>query len=64
MLEKGDCKVPGHTHNKLFRRRFNVPFLMSKDVVEEARECLGPNGTKLGDVAVDCRGVLRVPEYL
>ena len=30
MLLKGDCKVEGHPQNKVFRRRFSVPFSMFK----------------------------------
>ena len=61
MLEKGDCKVVGHAHNKLFRRRFSVPFSMFRDIVEEAREWPGQNAKRRGDRAVDCVGTLGVP---
>ena len=61
MLQKGDCKVVGHPHNKLFRRRFSVPFSMFKDITEEAREWKGLNGKKFGDVATDCVGNSGVP---
>jgi hypothetical protein len=61
MLEKGDCKVPGHAHNKLFRRRFSVPFAMFRDIVEEAREWPGQNGKKLGERTKDCVGLYGVP---
>ena len=40
MLVKGDCKILGHPQNKLFRRRFSVPFSMFKDIVEESRLCV------------------------
>jgi hypothetical protein len=49
MLEKGDCKMVGHAHNKLFRRRFRVPFSIFKDLGEEAGEWLAQNSKKLGD---------------
>ena len=61
MLEKGDCKIPGHAHNKLFRRRFSIPFSMFKDITEEAREWIGRNGKRLGDRTTDCVGLSGVP---
>ena len=49
MLAKGDCKVLGHPQNKLFRRRFSVPFSMFKDIVEESRLWVLDNGKTLGE---------------
>ena len=43
MLLKGECKVIGHPQNKLFQRRFSIPFWMFRDIVAEAREW--PNGS-------------------
>ena len=57
MLEKGDCKITGHAHNKLFRRRFSIPFSMFKVITEEAREWIGRNGKRLGDRITDCVGL-------
>jgi hypothetical protein len=37
MLEKGNCKVPGHREHTLFRRRFGVGFLRFKEFCESAR---------------------------
>ena len=60
MLLKGECKVVGHPQNKLFRRRFSIPFSMFRDIVAEAREW--PNGSgKMGDVTIDCVGIEGVP---
>lgn len=60
MLQKGECKVIGHPQNKVFRRRFSVPFSMFKDIVAAAREW--PHGRgKLGDITVDCTGTEGVP---
>jgi hypothetical protein len=61
MLEKGDCKLPGHAHNKLFTRRFRLPFSMFRDIVEEAREWPGQNGKNLRERGKYCVGVYGVP---
>ena len=60
MLLRGECKVVGHPQNKLFRRRFSIPFSMFRDIVAEAREW-PHGGGKMGDVTVDCVGVEGVP---
>jgi hypothetical protein len=60
MLLKGECKVIGHPQNKIFRRRFSIPFSMFKDIVAAAREW--PHGKgNLGDITVDCTGIEGVP---
>ena len=64
MLVKGECKVLGHPQNKLFRRRFSVPFSMFKDIVEEARQWKTDNGNKLGEPRKDCVGLDCVPSEL
>ena len=60
MLLRGECKVVGHPQNKLFRRRFSIPFSMFRAIVAEAREW-PQGGGKMGDVTVDCVGVEGVP---
>ena len=60
MLLRGECKVVGHPQNKLFRRRFSIPFSIFRDIVAEAREW-PQGGGKMGDVTVDCVGVEGVP---
>ena len=61
MLIKGDCKLEGHPQNKVFRRRFSVPYSMYKSIVAEAREWIGPGNKRMGDVTTDCVGVEGVP---
>lgn len=61
MLQKGDCKVDGHPQNKVFRRRFSVPFTMFKAIVSEAREWITDGGKRMGDVTTDCVGIKGVP---
>lgn len=61
MLSKGDCKVEGHPQNKVFRRRFSVPFLMFKLIVSEAREWIVIGDKKFGDITADCIGKEGVP---
>lgn len=61
MLAKGDCKILGHPQNKLFRRRFSVPFSMFKDIVEESRLWVLDNGKLMGETGSDCIGVEGVP---
>ena len=61
MLSKGDCKVEGHPQNKVFRRRFRVPFSMFKSIVSEAREWVISEENKFGDVTADCTGTEGVP---
>jgi Plant transposon protein len=57
MLLKGECKVIGHPQNKVFRRRFSIPFSMFKGIVAAAREW--PHGK--GNITVDCTGIEGVP---
>ena len=60
MLIKGECKIINHPQNKLFRRRFSVPYSMFKDIVTVAREWPYCKGT-MGDIGIDCTGVEGVP---
>lgn len=61
MLQKGDCKIEGHPQNKVFRRRFSVPFTMFKSIDSEAREWITVGDKKMGDTTVDCVGTDGVP---
>lgn len=61
ILQKGDCKIEGHPQNKVFRRRFSVPFTMFKSIVSEAREWITVGDKKMGDTTVDCVGTDGVP---
>ena len=61
MLLKGDCKVEGHPQNKVFRRRFSVPFSMFKLIVAEEREWVINGEKKFGDITADCTGTEGVP---
>ena len=58
MLQKGDCKIEGHPQNKVFRRRFAVPFTMFRTIVTEAREWIVDGDKKMGDTTTDCVGVV------
>ena len=55
MLQKG------HPQNKVFRRRFSVPFTMFKLIVSEARDWITDGGKRMGNNKTDCVGIEGVP---
>jgi hypothetical protein len=61
MLLKGDCKIEGHPQNRVFRRRFSVPFSMFRSIVSEAREWIISGNKRMGDLTTDCTGIEGVP---